>query len=126
MDKCHRCGEPIETIKQFSIEHTENWLNSENPKELFFDVEKIAFSHLTCNVSHGKQSRNNNFSKYKGVGKAGGHKRNKSYRSEIRKEGKTYRLGYFATPEEAAQAYDAKALELFGPTATTNKSLGLL
>lgn len=33
---------------------------------------------------------------------------------------KTYHIGYFATAEEAAQAYDTKALELFGEYARMN------
>lgn len=35
-------------------------------------------------------------------------------------------LGYFATPEEAAKAYDKWALQEYGEFAATNKSLGLL
>lgn len=39
--------------------------------------------------------------------------------------GKRYRLGRFATEVEAAEAYDAKAIELHGEFARTNRSLGL-
>ncbi len=36
------------------------------------------------------------------------------YRAEITKEGRRYRLGRFPTADEAAAAYQAKAVELFG------------
>ena len=46
---CYQCGAKIETVKDFSVEHKEPWLDSANPKELFFDLENIAFSHQSCN-----------------------------------------------------------------------------
>jgi hypothetical protein len=44
-------GAEIESEKQLSIEHKIPWLDSENPISLFFDLENIAFSHLSCNSS---------------------------------------------------------------------------
>lgn len=49
MLNCFRCGKPIETIEELSLDHTEFWLNAHNPIATFFDVEKIAFSHMKCN-----------------------------------------------------------------------------
>ena len=51
MTICHQCGKAIETIDNFSIEHTEPWMSAEDPVGVFFDVEKIAFSHTFCNSS---------------------------------------------------------------------------
>ena len=43
---------------RLSIEHKIPWLDSDNPKELFFNLEKnIAFSHLSCNISAARQNR---------------------------------------------------------------------
>lgn len=47
---CHQCGKPIEHIDELSIEHKKAWLNADNPIETFFDLENIAFSHLSCNI----------------------------------------------------------------------------
>lgn len=52
-DKCFRCGVAIDSIEDFSIEHTVSWQGASNPKEAFFDIAKIAFSHLKCNSSAG-------------------------------------------------------------------------
>lgn len=49
LDKCYRCKEPITNIEDLSIEHKVPYLDSPNPKKLFFDLENIAFSHLICN-----------------------------------------------------------------------------
>jgi hypothetical protein len=46
---CFRCGKKIETIEELSIDHKNPWMKAENPKEAFFDLENIAFSHLSCN-----------------------------------------------------------------------------
>lgn len=54
-DICFRCGQRIDEEKQFSIEHKVPWLHSENPKELFFDLSNISFSHLKCNLSSARK-----------------------------------------------------------------------
>lgn len=50
LDICFQCKEKIENVKELSIEHKIPWLDSENPRELFFDLDNIAFSHLHCNT----------------------------------------------------------------------------
>lgn len=70
-DVCFRCDKKIDKIEELSIEHKKAWLNSENPKQLFFDLENISFSHLSCNSKHSsypktspwKRGEKNNFSK---------------------------------------------------------------
>lgn len=54
-DICFRCGEKIENIEDLSIEHIVAWQQSENPKESFFDLKNISFSHLNCNIGIGKK-----------------------------------------------------------------------
>lgn len=48
-DTCSKCGEEMGR-HDFSIEHITPWLDSEDPFGLFFDLENIAYSHLSCNV----------------------------------------------------------------------------
>lgn len=55
-NKCFQCGEPMER-NNFSIEHKTPWLDSENPQELFFNLENIAFSHLKCNVQNARRAK---------------------------------------------------------------------
>ena len=45
---CYRCHKPM-TREDFSIEHKTAWMGSSNPVETFFDVDNIAYSHLSCN-----------------------------------------------------------------------------
>lgn len=47
--KCCRCKEFL-TRETFSIEHIKPWLNSADPKGLFFDLENVSLSHLSCNL----------------------------------------------------------------------------
>lgn len=49
-DRCHKCGEVIASESELSIEHKTPWQRAENPRESFFDLSNVAFSHLKCNV----------------------------------------------------------------------------
>ena len=48
-DTCHQCSESIRTVEELSVEHVIPWLGTDDPKKLFFDLNNIAFSHLSCN-----------------------------------------------------------------------------
>jgi hypothetical protein len=50
-DFCYRCGKVIKTVDDLSIEHMRPWQKADNPKETFFDLDNIAFSHLKCNIN---------------------------------------------------------------------------
>lgn len=52
---CYRCHESM-TRETFSIEHKKAWLDSENPIGLFFELDNIAFSHLSCNSTYSRKS----------------------------------------------------------------------
>ncbi len=53
---CFQCGAEIENEEQLSIEHKVPYLDSEDPKNLFFDLDNIAFSHLNCNIGAAKRA----------------------------------------------------------------------
>ena len=53
---CFRCGGKL-TRETFSIEHVVPWLDSEDPVSLYFDIDNIAYSHLTCNVLMSRGSK---------------------------------------------------------------------
>lgn len=59
---------------------------------------------------------------YKGV--SWSKNRNK-WQTSIKKNGKSYYLGMSKNEEECGRMYDAKAVELFGEHALTNRMLGL-
>lgn len=54
--KCYRCGGNL-TRETFSIEHKESWLDSHDPVGLYFDLDNIAFSHFSCNISAANSGR---------------------------------------------------------------------
>lgn len=57
LDVCYRCGNKIESESDLSIDHKKDWLYSDDPPGLFFDVENISFSHLSCNCAHSHNNR---------------------------------------------------------------------
>ncbi len=50
---CVRCNGDITTVEQLSLEHKIAWLD--NDVVLFWDLNNIAFSHLSCNISAGRR-----------------------------------------------------------------------
>ena len=48
-DICYRCETKITSIKDFTTEHKKPWLHSDDPIKWFFDLDNIAFSHMSCN-----------------------------------------------------------------------------
>jgi len=54
---CHQCNKEIQTVKELSIEHITPYLDSDDPKKLFFDLNNIAFSHLKCNSGAARQTK---------------------------------------------------------------------
>ena len=58
--------------------------------------------------------RSDNRSGFKGVGYASRQAGSKKWRARVHRNGKQVWVAYFATPEEAAKAYDAKASEVHG------------
>lgn len=52
---CFQCGLEIESYDEFTIEHKVPWLDSETPKELFFSIDNIAFSHYKCNIAAARK-----------------------------------------------------------------------
>lgn len=50
---CHRCQKEILTEKELSIEHKTPWLY--NDIGLFWDMDNIAFSHLSCNAREARR-----------------------------------------------------------------------
>ena len=51
LNYCYRCEERIENYKQLSVDHIEPWLYIST--DLFWDLDNIAFSHLSCNSAKG-------------------------------------------------------------------------
>lgn len=47
-DFCYQCKERIESVDDLSVEHKVAWLHVS--PDLFWDLDNIAFSHLSCNI----------------------------------------------------------------------------
>ena len=110
------------------------YLHSEIAKRLFgkigkrLQVDHINRDPLDCrreNLRIATKSENaqNTLSKKKNCEFKGVHKRKSgSWKAVLKKES----LGTYRSIEDAALAYDRRAIEVFGNNATTNQSLGLI
>ncbi len=54
--QCFQCRKVISSVEDLSIEHKEPWMQADDPVESFFDLNNIAFSHLSCNVAAGSRT----------------------------------------------------------------------
>jgi hypothetical protein len=52
LDRCYQCKMLIKDISELSIEHKKSWIWKD--PNLFWDLDNIAFSHLSCNSSAGQ------------------------------------------------------------------------
>lgn len=74
------------------------------------------------NNCHNKKVFKNNTTGFKGITK----RWNGKYQAQIVINYKKITIGTYLTPEDAARAYDAAAIEHYGEYAKTNEMLGLL
>jgi hypothetical protein len=126
LDVCFRCGELIHSPRDLSFDHKHDWLNSTDPKGLFFDLQNVAFSHKRCNKPRHKMlSKVIGQSGYKGVSYDKAHP-SKPWTAHLFYQGKGYKFGSFRNPKDAAQAFDIGVKTIWGDKAITNTDLGLL
>lgn len=59
LNKCYRCGGTLDR-DDFTIDHKIPWRHSDNPLELFFNIENVKFSHFSCNSANARQPLKNN------------------------------------------------------------------
>jgi hypothetical protein len=55
-DICSRCGKQIKSLEELSIDHQKPWLDSKDPRRLFFNLKNVGFSHLSCNSALSRGS----------------------------------------------------------------------
>ncbi len=51
---CYRCNTEM-SRDNFSVDHLIPWLHKENATQLFFDLNNITFSHISCNVAASRK-----------------------------------------------------------------------
>ncbi len=95
-DNCFQCGEKIEYVVDLSVEHKIPWLDSEDPIGLYFDLDNIAFSHLSCNsaantggyrgpkATHGSAAKYNRHACRCQICRDGHAKRKREQRNKLR------------------------------------------
>jgi 5-methylcytosine-specific restriction endonuclease McrA len=110
LSECYRCGKKIEKASDLSIDHKIDWIDSDDPCKLFWDLENIAFSHTNCNTLAGLDKKTD----FRGVTKL--EKRSKKFQARYWNGKKQIFVGYYDTAEQAKEAAEeakaAKAINL--------------
>lgn len=99
-----------------------------NPKVVVDHINHDPLDNRKANLrlcTSAENTRNSRTSKSKS-GLKGVRLKRKKWEARITHNKKQIYIGAFATPQAAAEAYDKKAIELFGEFACTNKMLGRL
>lgn len=103
---CYKCKQIIDTLEEFTVSHKVPWRttrNREGDKDLFWDLNNIAFEHSFCNLP---DDWTNQFG-YKGIHHNGMLKNGQDlYKSAININNKTIILGYSTKINEVAEMYD--------------------
>ena len=94
--KCYRCEGNLER-SNFSIEHKDPWMKADNPREAFFDLDNISYSHQKCNYKAAKRKI------LKPCGTVASYKRGCRC-DECREAQNSYRMSFY-TPEKRRKQY---------------------
>jgi hypothetical protein len=93
----------------------------------YFDLRKsniVSVDHSSLNATQKvRNQKTKKSSKFKGVY---WNRQARKFQAGVHYKGKAYYCGNYHEEVDAARAYDAKALEVFGDVAMTNEKLGLL
>lgn len=109
--------------KKSGFYYLHRWIMNAGAGEYVDHINRDKLDNRRSNLRITTQSMNransaksgSNESQYKGIC---WHRH--KWRARVVKEGKYYHCGYYSTQEEAARAYDKKALALFGEYAKLN------
>lgn len=123
-----KCTNKVQSMHQFiwflktgktpqKIDH----INHDSLDNRFENLRSATSSENSCNQRIRLDPTKS--SVYKGVCFDKSLARHRPWLARIQVDGKTKRLGYFATEEEARDAYDLAAVKLHGEFAATNKQL---
>lgn len=93
-----------------NINNPKIWIDHKDQNTFNNQKSNLRVATVSQNNSNINKNRKNNKSGYRGVGY---HKTVRKWRARVNCNNKQYNLGWFNTAEEAAQAYDKKARELF-------------
>lgn len=121
-------GMPYARSKRCGFMH--QWLMGvEHPLQVDHINNNTLDNRRSCNLRVVNQSENNanrrkkrskSSTPYKGVSTRSKANSSKPWRAQVSKDKRTIIIGYYTTALEAALAYDAKLVELFGEYAKAN------